>query len=503
VSHAWARTVDGAQGGTWDHAHLLGTATLDAYRGYTAQSRSIQPTHTWNTATLPTIDFGGQLARDPDPEHQVAAALSRVPDTTMAAVSDPWTVDRELRQLIAAHQDHLDRQPPDRQRELDHAVRQLTATRTSLAAAQAAVDDVRHDREEIGVLAPFSRHGRAERRARDARLHSRQAAAIDAAGPVATALARVERLTREQAAHHCHDRQHGWRRDAIDNAREQLDQHWTDVALACVRADQTLAYGVEPLRIGRRHLAGQLSTIENSLPPDRSGERDTAHETLRARTVARRDAEQQLARTQAALDEQLGRRWPRRDKTAIAQATNDVDAARRHLTESRSSEAKARGHLTELNHHQQARAGALADTATERHALTDAIRQLDTALHLNRVDRVLQLADQPTQLHLDVLGPPPAGAAARAVWSHQAHRLEHHLDHTIGTDSTWQALVHDLSATSTLTRIADRHIAIHPHQQLRPADWAHITEQASAIHATAIEHARPATRHGLKLELGL
>ena len=52
VSHAWARTVDGAQGGTWDHAHLLGTAALDAYRGYTGQSRSIHPTHTWNTATL-------------------------------------------------------------------------------------------------------------------------------------------------------------------------------------------------------------------------------------------------------------------------------------------------------------------------------------------------------------------------------------------------------------------------------------------------------------------
>jgi len=91
VSHAWARTVDGAQGGTWDHAHLLGTAALDAYRGYTAQSRSVQPTHTWNTATLPTVDFGGRLAHDPDPEREVAVALSRIPDTTMAAVSDPWT----------------------------------------------------------------------------------------------------------------------------------------------------------------------------------------------------------------------------------------------------------------------------------------------------------------------------------------------------------------------------------------------------------------------------
>src|SRR5215218_9991458 len=87
VSHAWARTVDGAQGGTWANVHLLGTAALDAYRGYTAQSRSIQPTHTWNTVTLPTVDFGGRLAHQPDPDRQVAVALSRIPETTMAAVN--------------------------------------------------------------------------------------------------------------------------------------------------------------------------------------------------------------------------------------------------------------------------------------------------------------------------------------------------------------------------------------------------------------------------------
>ena len=40
----------------------------------------------------------------------------------------------------------------------------------------------------------------------DNRLHSRQVAAIDAAGPIAAAQARVERLTREEAAHDRHDR---------------------------------------------------------------------------------------------------------------------------------------------------------------------------------------------------------------------------------------------------------------------------------------------------------
>ncbi len=43
-SHAWARTIDGAQGGTWEAVHLLGSASLDALAGYTGQSRGRAPT---------------------------------------------------------------------------------------------------------------------------------------------------------------------------------------------------------------------------------------------------------------------------------------------------------------------------------------------------------------------------------------------------------------------------------------------------------------------------
>jgi hypothetical protein len=420
----------------------------------------------------------------------------------MAAASDPWIVDTELRQLIAAHQDHLDGQPPDRRRELDRAVRQLATARGTLATAETAVNDIRRGLDEIGVLAAFTRHGRAERRALDERLQSRQAAAIDAAGPVAKSEARVERYTREQAAHDHHEQQHGWRRGAIEDARQRLDQHWTDVALACVRADQTLAYGVEPLRIGRQHLAGQLAQIEASLSPDRRDERDRARMALRTQTAATRHAERQLADRQGVLDDELRRRWPRRDKTAISEATSDVDDARRRLAENQRIEAEARGHLTDLNRHQKDREAVLAATAAERHALDRDISQLDAALARTRVDRVLQLASRPTQLHLDVLGPVPAGAAGRAVWCHQASRLEHHLDHAGGNDATWHRLVENLSVTPTLARIADRRNAIQPDHQLRPTDWAPITEHAAVIHAATIEHARPAHR-GLELELGL
>jgi hypothetical protein len=69
-------------------------------------------------------------------------------------------------------------------------------------------------------------------------------------------------------------------------------------------------------------------------------------------------------------------------------------------------------------------------------------------------------------------------------------------------DAAWHRLAEDLSVTPTLTRFANRHIAIHPDHQVRPADWAAITEHASGVHAATIEHARQ-SRRGLELELGL
>ncbi len=125
LSHAWARTVDGAQGGTWEACHLLGSAALDAYRGYTGQSRSRQPTHTWNTARIAAVDHGGILADQRDPAEQVADALARQPDPTLAARSDPWILDRQLRERIAEHERVLAMRPPDYRDDLRAAIGEL------------------------------------------------------------------------------------------------------------------------------------------------------------------------------------------------------------------------------------------------------------------------------------------------------------------------------------------------------------------------------------------
>jgi hypothetical protein len=106
---------------------------LDAYRGYTGQSRSRQPTHTWNTTRVAVVDHGGIVADQRDGAEQVADALARQPDPSMAARSDPWVLDRQLRQLIAEHERVLSRWPPDRQNALAGAIDELHSARSWLA----------------------------------------------------------------------------------------------------------------------------------------------------------------------------------------------------------------------------------------------------------------------------------------------------------------------------------------------------------------------------------
>jgi AAA domain len=150
VSHSWARTVDGAQGGTWQACHLLGSAALDSYRGYTGQSRSRHPTHTWNTKQLIPVDYGGILADQRDPAEVVAHALAREPDPTLAARSDPWTVDRQLRDQIAEHEQVLAGRPADPSEELAGAVEQLRPAQSWLEAVETLAAGAARQLDDLG-----------------------------------------------------------------------------------------------------------------------------------------------------------------------------------------------------------------------------------------------------------------------------------------------------------------------------------------------------------------
>jgi conjugative relaxase-like TrwC/TraI family protein len=98
VSHAWARTIEGAQGGTWEQVHLLGSPALDHQRGYVGQSRGRLPTHTWNARPGMQVDHGGHLVQTPTATEAVAEAMERDRSQRFAADEDPYRKDRLLRQ---------------------------------------------------------------------------------------------------------------------------------------------------------------------------------------------------------------------------------------------------------------------------------------------------------------------------------------------------------------------------------------------------------------------
>ena len=86
ISHAWARTVDGVQGATWTQVHLLGTAALERFTGYTGQSRSRHATHTWNVSpsepnTRPSWPTPRPIAARPCAELKTSCAPPTTPTT--------------------------------------------------------------------------------------------------------------------------------------------------------------------------------------------------------------------------------------------------------------------------------------------------------------------------------------------------------------------------------------------------------------------------------------
>jgi conjugative relaxase-like TrwC/TraI family protein len=161
-SHAWARTIDGIQGGTWTQAHLLGTAALERFTGYVGQSRSRQPTHTWNVTRVPEVDFGGVPADQRNAEKVVLDALRRQPDTGFAIHDAPSRVE----QLVAEQSElrHLLRQrPPDAGPALRQAEFSLASAEIELYWAHYRLEHAEERLAGLGKLSQLRRHGREEK----------------------------------------------------------------------------------------------------------------------------------------------------------------------------------------------------------------------------------------------------------------------------------------------------------------------------------------------------
>jgi hypothetical protein len=490
LSHAWARTVDGAQGGTWESCHLLGSSALDAYRGYTGQSRSRLPTHTWNTARVGLVDHGGVLSDRRHAAQQVADALRRRPDPSLAARSDPWALDRQLRERIAEHHRVLSGRPADRTEALAAASKELRAARRALAEADAAAARSARQLGDLGRLAGVRRDGRDRRELLQQRAEGearRAGAERERHDALAT---RVEALGREQEAHGSFEQAEGWRRDDLARLHDQLDHHWAAVVVACVGADDPLAYGTDELRHARATLVADRRAAEAAVPEDRAEEAQQALRQLRQAVGDRQDAEAALADSRARLEDAARWRWGRHDRQALADAQARVATGERQVEEAAQAERDLRERLAALAEHQQRRLQQIADIAPHIKELGAGLAQVDAALDRTRPDRVAALADDPPDHLVDRIGLPPESAPGRAVWCHHALGIEAALDRNDGRSPAW-------TGWSPRTDQARRQIAVAGRvlrassDRVGPGEWAELAQRAGAI----LDQARRSRHH--------
>jgi conjugative relaxase-like TrwC/TraI family protein len=262
VSHAWARTIDGVQGGTWDQVHLLATPALDRYRGYVGQSRSIQPTHTWNSTPQPIDDHGGRLVQPySTPAEQIAAALARAQTKTFAAVDDPHRYERHLRAEQAAHQSVLDQRPPDVADELRGAEQVIAGRQRDLDDAEDRLAHWQEEHQRTGGLHGLTRQRREQ--------HHRAANQVDfLAGVVDDHRPRLDHarrqrddLLRRQEAAAAFDQANAWRVERIYDLNHQLERHWTLAVLDAARDGYPAAHGIHRLRAARDTIFEQIQSL--------------------------------------------------------------------------------------------------------------------------------------------------------------------------------------------------------------------------------------------------
>jgi conjugative relaxase-like TrwC/TraI family protein len=221
VSHAWVRTVDGVQAGTWTQVHLLGTAALERFTGYTGQSRSRHATHTWNVTRLPDVDHGGVLADQRSPDREVLDALLRLPDAGFA-VHDTSSRVADLLAERAEHQAVLATRPPEWIRHLREAERQLAYAHKSRDDARRRLDQARHELANAGVPTQLTRRGRHNKVAILDRIHRFEDDVHHSAVKVTGCEEKLSEYRSKFAEEITWGARHGWRADRLGAIEAEL-----------------------------------------------------------------------------------------------------------------------------------------------------------------------------------------------------------------------------------------------------------------------------------------
>lgn len=256
MSHGWARTIDGAQGGTWEQVHLLATPNLDRLTAYVGQSRGRAPSHTWNTTPPLSGEEHGDVVTDPrDPAEQILAAVGQVPERRFAAADDPLVLDRQLRAERAEHETALAAVPPD--------LATLRRRYTAMVArgeheAKRLWDQLGRLDHQIAKTGGLRQLRPDTRRAHRGLLAVRDTTATrldDTQDQLRSDRASAHRAVSAVDEHARWMRANQWRHREIDRIDRQLADHWADTVLAAVHQDDPLAYGHERLRNARAVLA--------------------------------------------------------------------------------------------------------------------------------------------------------------------------------------------------------------------------------------------------------
>jgi hypothetical protein len=280
LSHAWARTIDGVQGGTFDQVHLLATPALDRYRGYVGQSRSIQPTHTWNTTRAPVGEPGDHGGRVVGPRYttaeRIAGALSRAQPKTFAANDDPYRFEQLVRAAQAQHRAILDAGPTDVSHLLAPAAQTVTARQRHLEAVLSETTHWQNQQDSTGGLRRITRRGRQLHQDAGRRLDSLAGDIDNARDRLRDARNDYDHLSRQQADVDAYQDTNAWRRQRITQLDERLDRNWADAVLSAARDGYPYSYGTSRLRAARRTIIDQIEHL-GTQPPPRRGQHDPLH----------------------------------------------------------------------------------------------------------------------------------------------------------------------------------------------------------------------------------
>jgi len=501
VSHAWARTVDGAQGGTWRQVHLLATPALDRMTGYVAQSRGQLPTHTWNTR--PDHDHPASLlADDRSPGEAVLDAMRRNEPKTLAADDDPFVLDRQLRTERAEHSAVIATCPPDRHAELEHSLVAVAHAAEECHWATRGVTLREDQRAQLGPLTRLRRAGRDDIIRHDQDLADANTRLERAERALHDARLNTTRLEAAMSEHTAWDHQHGWRFARLHEIDRQLAHHWADTTLRAARADDPLAFGVQHLRDARNLYRTDRDNIINALPDDRREPMKQAETDLRHHLHSLRKADRDLANAHAALKTAHQRHWGRRDKNTIERADTALDAAQRTREVLMNKVAESKALSEQERHAVRERETAARDSADERARLSTAIDALDAALAATRPARVVVASTDATNELWNSIGPPPPTRGGLAAWCGIAERIETEQDHAqpnLGTKRRTDDLATILEHANDIIDVANRLDPIPARGSgVDRSLWQPTLAAGSNLVA---QHARPAPEqaHGLEL----